>query len=728
MPNCSNSDHDITRMLAATIDDVLNLVATGTPDFDEFTGAAKALQPLEPSLVFLVLGDGTVVLVHARNVETDRDVAEEVAKHLNVLAPGATRLVRVDSEGGTRAALAVSLSAETGDIALVCLVDPSRLPISWESDAEFGKLAMLGALGWVAAQSKAENIQMLVRAEQLAAGHESLQESYARSLTKAVEQREERLREQEEHTSRLKAVMMTAADGIVTVDVEGSIESFNAAAAEIFGYTPDEAIGSDVSILFPDDAPSSAGVFCDCLSDAYEGGRRASAHQLLGRRKDGTIFPLELAISDVALENRRIITAILRDITERKAAERELKRLHLFNRMILDSAGEGIVGLDREGRVAFVNPAAEQIFGCQSAQFVGNVLHELTHHSRPNGTPYPWHECPIHKTLTTGAIHREDSEVFWRGDGTSFPVEYVATPMREENEIVGAVLTFQDITQRKTLEAQLVQAQKLESIGQLAAGIAHEINTPTQFVGDNLRFLKDAFRDLEPLVKLACERSGGGSAAAAEEIGPGETGGAVDLDEVAYLLEEVPGAISQSLDGVERVAKIVRSMKEFSHPGSDEMQSIDLNRAIESTLTVCRNEWKYVADVVTDFDPNLPPVTCLPGECNQVFLNLIINASHAIAEAQGDNTQAKGTITVSTRNLDDAVEVRIADTGTGIPEEARRKVFDPFFTTKQVGRGTGQGLAIARSVVVDKHGGSLSFETEVGLGTAFIVRLPLSSR
>jgi signal transduction histidine kinase len=169
-------------------------------------------------------------------------------------------------------------------------------------------------------------------------------------------------------------------------------------------------------------------------------------------------------------------------------------------------------------------------------------------------------------------------------------------------------------------------------------------------------------------------------------------------------------------------------MKEFSHPGNDEMQSIDLNRAIESTLTVCRNEWKYVAELVTDFDPDLPPVTCLPGECNQVFLNLIINACHAIAEAQTDGTQEKGTITVSTRNLGDAVEVRIADTGTGIPEEARRKVFDPFFTTKQVGRGTGQGLAIARSVIVDKHNGSLSFETEVGRGTTFIVQLPLSSR
>lgn len=727
MPHCSNSDHNLAQTLAATIDDVLDLVTPGTPDFDQYARAAEALQPLEPSLIFLILQDASVVLLHAPGADGDLDLAEQVAECLAGLVPGETRVRRIDTADGTRMAMAVLLSTEAGNSTLVCLFDPDQLAPLQGLTSEVGKTPMLGALSRVVVQCKIESTQMLVRAEQLAAGHEALQESYARSLTKAVEQREERLREQEEHTSRLKAVMMTAADGIVIVDSNGSIESFNAAAAEIFGYLPEEVIGSDISILFPHDATSSTDVFYDCLSDRHEGGRRVSAHQLLGRRKDGTVFPMELAISEVALENRRIITAILRDITERKAAERELKRLHLFNRMILDSAGEGIVGLDREGRVAFVNPAAEQLFGCRSAEIVGNLLHHLAHHSRPNGTPYPWQECPIHKTLATGAIHREENEVFWRGDGTSFPVEYVATPMREENEIVGAVLTFQDITQRKTLESQLVQAQKLESIGQLAAGIAHEINTPTQFVGDNLRFLNDAFRDLEPLVKRACEQSGGGGEAAAE-AGPEDACDAVDLEEVAYLLEEVPSAISQSLDGVERVAKIVRSMKEFSHPGNNEMQTVDLNRAVESTLTVCRNEWKYVAELVTDFDPNLPPVTCLPGECNQVFLNLIINASHAIAEAQGNDAQEKGTITVSTRNLGDAAEVRIADTGTGIPEEARRKVFDPFFTTKEVGRGTGQGLAIARSVIVDKHKGWLSFETEVGRGTTFIVRLPLASR
>ncbi len=597
MPHCSSSDQDFAQTLAATIDDVLGLVSASTPNFDEFLSAAEVLRPLEPSLVFLILQDGQVVLVHDRSVEAGRDSAVDVARRLTGLAPGRTHCIRVDFDNKPQTALAVSLATDAGSIVLVCLVAPAELPDSPGNSQEISKSVMLGALTWVAATIKAENFQMLARAEQLAAGHEALQESYARSLTKAVEEREERLREQEEHTSRLKAVMMTAADGIVTVDANGSIESFNAAAAEIFGYAPEEAIGSDVSILFPHNDKSSTGAFYDCLSRRNGSGRHASAHELLGQRKDGTAFPLELAVSDVALENRTIITAILRDITQRKA-----------------------------------------------------------------------------------------------------------------------------------LESQLIQAQKLESIGQLAAGIAHEINTPTQFIGDNLRFLKDAFTDLQPIVDAFASRPLGDDTLPTGQAGVGHAMSPMDPDDVQYLLAEVPNAISQALEGVERVATIVRSMKEFSHPGSDEMQTVDLNRAIESTLTVCRNEWKYVADVVTDLDPVLPPVTCLPGECNQVFLNLIINASHAIAEKLGNDTRKKGTITVGTRNLGDAVEIRIADTGTGIPEENRRKVFDPFFTTKQVGRGTGQGLAIARSVIVDKHGGSLTFESEVGQGTTFVVRLPQSSQ
>ncbi|MBI3300896.1 MAG: HAMP domain-containing histidine kinase [Deltaproteobacteria bacterium] len=175
------------------------------------------------------------------------------------------------------------------------------------------------------------------------------------------------------------------------------------------------------------------------------------------------------------------------------------------------------------------------------------------------------------------------------------------------------------------------------------------------------------------------------------------------------------------------MTKIVRAMKEFSHPGSEEKVETDLNRAIETTITVARNEWKYVAELATDLDSSLPPVPCLPGEFNQVILNLIINAAHAIAVVVSEGSTSKGTITVSTRHDGDWAEIRVSDTGTGIPEAIRAKIFAPFFTTKEVGKGTGQGLAIAHSVIVDKHKGTIGFETEVGRGTTFIIRLPLAS-
>ena len=176
---------------------------------------------------------------------------------------------------------------------------------------------------------------------------------------------------------------------------------------------------------------------------------------------------------------------------------------------------------------------------------------------------------------------------------------------------------------------------------------------------------------------------------------------------------------------MERVAKIVRSMKEFSHPGFDEKTSVDINRALENTITVARNEWKYVADIKTDFEADLPLVACLPGALNQVFLNIIINAAHAISDNRNDAPDSKGIITASTRSNGNSVEIRISDTGQGIPENIQPRIFDPFFTSKEVGRGTGQGLAISHSVIVEKHGGSISFETETGKGTTFIIQLPI---
>jgi signal transduction histidine kinase len=297
----------------------------------------------------------------------------------------------------------------------------------------------------------------------------------------------------------------------------------------------------------------------------------------------------------------------------------------------------------------------------------------------------------------------------------------------ENNCILGSTIIGADITDRKKLETQLQQSQKMEAIGQLAAGIAHEINTPTQFVGDNTRFFQDAFNDLiqiireyEDLIEKAKSQSLTGELIAAVEKRIEE----IDLH---YLEEEIPVALQHTLKGVERITKIVQAMKIFSHPGMAVKEPTDINKEIEKTITITRNEWKYVADMKTDLDATMPLVPCYRAELNQVILNMIVNAAHAVAEANRDNSSQRGTIRIRTYHKDNWAEIRISDTGAGIPEEIRHKIFDLFFTTKGPGKGSGQGLSISHSVIVEKHKGTLDLESQVGKGTTFIIGLPMEA-
>ncbi len=285
---------------------------------------------------------------------------------------------------------------------------------------------------------------------------------------------------------------------------------------------------------------------------------------------------------------------------------------------------------------------------------------------------------------------------------------------------------LQDVSEARQLESELRQAQKLESVGRLAAGVAHEINTPVQFVSDSIHFLRDAMLDLSTLLASYRELHDAARSGAA----PAELVARLDREreeaDVDYFVENAPRALDRSLEGLGRVTAIVRSMKEFAHPDQKEMTTVDLNRGIQSTLTIARNEYKYVADAVTEF-ADLPPVRCFPGDINQAVLNIVVNAAHAIAD-QVRGTERRGRILVRTSLDGDFAVIEISDTGGGIPEGIRERIFDPFFTTKEVGKGTGQGLSIARSIVVDKHGGDIRFETQSGQGTTFILRLPVLGR
>jgi two-component system, NtrC family, sensor kinase len=297
------------------------------------------------------------------------------------------------------------------------------------------------------------------------------------------------------------------------------------------------------------------------------------------------------------------------------------------------------------------------------------------------------------------------------------------TRLERSIELASAELTEQNAQLQRDLEAirrlelELRQAEKLRAVGQLAAGVAHEINTPIQYIGDSVQFVKEALVGLLELAKRAQHRDDGTDARAMQELR--EVADEIDLE---FLLEEVPKALEQTADGVRRVANIVSAMKDFGRADSREKTLADVNRCVQSTLLVAQNELKYVAEVEVSLGA-LPLVPCFAGELSQVFLNLLVNAAHAIAERQRLRPE-RGLIRVTTAQRGVRVAISVADDGAGIAREHQARIFEPFFTTKAVGDGTGQGLAIARSIVVEKHSGSLSFESTPGVGTTFTVLLP----
>jgi len=411
------------------------------------------------------------------------------------------------------------------------------------------------------------------------------------------------------------------------------------------------------------------------------------------------------------------------DITELKQTEQALRASEGKLRSIMDNLQIGVVMIDPRMEILGINRQVGQWFP-QAREATGKLCYQVFVEGDQQA---PCELCPSQAVFATGKA----SEVTLRretAEGEKF-FRALASPMYDENgEIVAALELLEDVTEALAAERELRQAQKLEAVGQLAAGIAHEINTPVQYIGDNIRFLEDACRDL-----LDIQRQYAALVQKVKELGVeqelvGEIEEAVEAADMPFLAEEVPKTVQQSLDGVNRVGKIVQAMREFSHPGTSEKSYVNINRALESTLTISRNEWKYVAEVATDLAPDLPPVLCLPGEMNQVFLNIIVNAAHAIGDVTDGGNKGMGLIRLATRAQGDKVEIRISDSGSGVPEAVRHRIFDPFFTTKKVGKGTGQGLAIARSVVVDKHQGAIRFETETGRGTTFIIQLPIGEK
>lgn len=526
--------------------------------------------------------------------------------------------------------------------------------------------------------------------------------------------------------ARSASMLRLAQDAIISVDDSQNIILFNQGAERIFGYLARDVLGQPLDLLLPARYRNTHGTrIAACGGSSPPSKNMEDRNEVVGLRKGGEEFPAEASTAKVTVDGSTTYTIILRDISRRKQEEQALRdakasaeQAVTAKTALLAIVDVFFVGVDDRGVVCEWAGQAEKLFGIPLTEAVGTPLQELS---------IGWNWASIvnaleqaTRTLMAVDLHKLSLVTH---EGRQRFLKVKVSPLCRDSG-VQVIMAGQDITDHLLLEHDLAQAQKLESIGQLAAGIAHEINTPTQFVGDNVRFLSDSYTNLLAVLdqyrKLVAAVKIG--ACAPDLIEACDTAVAqADLD---YVVGEIPKAIVQSAEGVERIANIVRAMKDFAHPGSDEMSCIELNEAIKSTVTVSRNEWKYVADMTTDLAPDLPLVPCLVGQINQVILNLIVNAAHAIGDVVRGTGQ-KGLITISTRHVGEWVEIRVADTGTGIPENIRHRIFDPFFTTKEVGRGTGQGLAIARSVVVDKHRGTIAFDSQVGKGTTFIVRLPL---
>jgi PAS domain S-box-containing protein len=432
---------------------------------------------------------------------------------------------------------------------------------------------------------------------------------------------------------------------------------------------------------------------------------------------------METLLKKQPFELKKFEQALKRETQDRKKAETSIKKTHREIEHLISSLPTILIGLSKENQIVYWNAKAEKVFDRAESEVMGLPLNRC-------GIDCDWDKIAagIAQSRNKSCPIRVDDVGFRMPDGQERYLGLTIQPLNgEENAILGLTIIGADITERKKLEAQLQQSHKMEALGQLAAGIAHEINTPTQFVGDNTRFFQDAFDDLIEIIHIYKEltESIKSKSITDELIRNAEE--RIEKIDLEYLEEEIPVAIQHTLKGVDRITKIVQAMKIFAHPGMMEKESTDINKEIEKTITITRNEWKYVAEMITDFDSSLPLVPCFRAEFNQVILNLIVNAAHAVAEANKDNPSPKGMIRIRTHHEGNWAKIYISDTGAGIPEAIRHKIFDLFFTTKGPGKGSGQGLAISHSVIVKKHNGTLDLETHEGKGTTFIIGLPMAA-
>lgn len=441
-------------------------------------------------------------------------------------------------------------------------------------------------------------------------------------------------------------------------------------------------------------------------------------NQLLGAIEVCYLYELPAGASNPFLEDEICLLNTLGEMLSqnivRLRAEAQVRRLKQQIEYILAATNTSLTVIDANYRVCYVDPHWQQILGDPR----GKKCYQYIMHS-----PRPCDDCGATKALASKEVVVSEHTI-----GTDDPrVFHVSSvPFQDDSGQWLVAEVWRDITELKQMERRLAQAQKLEAIGHLAAGIAHELNTPIQYVDHNIGFLRQVVAGVEKLlVRLeqlaACgEQSSNGSVRAAElERAIAET-------DIHFYVQEAHGAIAQSAEGLQQMAKIVQAMKEFGQHTGNDKQVIDINRTVQIASTACRSRWQEIAELKLELSSDLLCVACNPDDLSQVMLQLLDNAAQAIADAADANGKGKGTITVQTRQQGDWAEISVEDTGVGIAPEIQDKIFNPFFTTKDVGQGSGQGLSVVYAIVVQKYGGFVDFDTQPGKGTRFTIRLPLA--
>jgi PAS domain S-box-containing protein len=516
---------------------------------------------------------------------------------------------------------------------------------------------------------------------------------------------------------QLQTVLDTAGDGFVAMAADETIVGWNTGAQELLGWTTAEVTGRPlVDIIFPPQHRDSYRRRLRELRTAGDAGLPLTPVEITAMHRDGREICVEARAGRVRAGSEWWYFAFLRDITGRLATEHSLARAEERHRLLAENSGDLITRHSPDGRLFYASEACHELLGYTPEELIAqdpwDIMHpeDAAQFGGADAAPFP---LPAGRELTFRIRHR-DGHWVW--------IEAVASLLRDEEGALEEIQVFsRNVTDRRAREARFHEESKLESLGRLSAGLAHEINSPIQFVGDNARFLAEAYQDLIRIV-LFYRGLLDSSAPLAWEERRAQMRQAEEGIEFDYLQTEIPSAVEQTLHGIERVSTIVRAMKTFSHPGHQEQVPADLNEAIEATATVTRHQVNSVADLHLEL-AELPPVRCNIADLNQVFLNLIVNAADAIAD-----TGEPGVITVATALDGDHVTIAITDTGGGIPDDVRSKIFDPFFTTKDVGKGSGQGLPLAHAVIHEGHGGTLTVDSTVGTGSTFTVRLPLDGK